>query len=630
MKLGYLLVCMMLVVGALAAIPASADSVDSESCSVLIDFGDGTVHWADVTVDEEMNAFNVTIEAADQMGITVNYSESDYGILLNGFDGVQSQWPNEFWHFWTWNSSTDQWEIATQGAADVSAADQEAIAWNYERGFPGQEPMATPDNRQPWTSFRHDLSNSGYLGVESPQSSELMWSTNLSNGNIDSSVVTAHGKIYVVTEGIYNWSSYQYEQSPKAYCMDSDGEILWQSEFGGAGYQIGSPLLINDMMIVPSTDGKIYAFDSGNGTLVWSFSTATSWTGVTSSPIIYREQIIFGGGDGSVYSLATNGSLLWKTSIASSIYFSSPAADDGTVYIGSEDGELHAVAANGSGEIWNATVEGKVRSSPLLLEDKIVVTYSMYQDFVAVDGGIAAFSYSGEELWNTTINATSSSPALTPEGIAATSVEGLKMISEQGDIIWELDVNAAVKGSPTVGESSIYIATYEAQSRVLGVDFEGDVIWSKLLEPEFPEHYSMSSPTLTEGVMYVSADNGYVYAFGNLLPTASFQVSTKNLTVFLDANESFDSEGTVEYSWDLDDGNHSEGVTVAHTYGAPGNYTIKLTVTDNEGTQDTVSKKITVTAPMEDQSSNGEIIVGVVLLGGVVVVMLGYILLGKR
>ena len=54
-----------------------------------------------------------------------------------------------------------------------------------------------------------------------------------------------------------------------------------------------------------------------------------SWTGVTSSPIVYRDQIIIASGDGNVTALALNGTKLWNTKIASSIYFSSPSAKDG-------------------------------------------------------------------------------------------------------------------------------------------------------------------------------------------------------------------------------------------------------------------------------------------------------------
>jgi len=517
----------MLIVGCLALIPISGNGQgigdDQDSCAVLIDFGNGMIKWGDVEVWEGMNAFNATLEAAEVMDVEVLYFESEFGVLIDGFNSVMGQWPDEYWHLWIWNSTTQSWEMAATGAVDVQVEGVQAIAWIYVSGWPGVPPLATPDHRYPWAMFRHDLSNTGNAGIEGPTTGELLWSRNLNNGRIDTTVVTANQSIYVVTEGVFDWTSSEYDSPPKVLCLDPDGDLIWESSFGGEGYQIASPLLAGDLILVPSTDGTLYAFNSKNGMEAWNYTTGASWTGITSSPILYREQVIFGSGDGKLYSLALNGTLLWDVQLASSIYFSSPAAADGVVYIGSEDGNLHAVASNGT-ELWNASIaEGdniKIRSSPLLMEDQIVVGYAIYDGFVAIDGGIAALSYEGEMLWNTIVNATSSSPALTAAGVAVTSSEGLKMLSEDGDVLWTFDAGAPIKGSPTVSEEAIYVVTYAPQSTVFAVDFTGEEMWSLALEPELPEHYSMSSPTISDDVLYVAADNGYLYAFGEVPPVA--------------------------------------------------------------------------------------------------------------
>jgi YVTN family beta-propeller protein len=63
---------------------------------------------------------------------------------------------------------------------------------------------------------------------------------------------------------------------------------------------------------------------------------------------------------------------------------------------------------------------------------------------------------------------------------------------------------------------------------------------------------------------------------------------------------SFDANATTyqpiasSYTWDFGDGTTSTGVTAAHTYSTPGNYTATLTVLFSDGIQKTVSKAITV------------------------------------
>jgi PKD repeat protein len=74
----------------------------------------------------------------------------------------------------------------------------------------------------------------------------------------------------------------------------------------------------------------------------------------------------------------------------------------------------------------------------------------------------------------------------------------------------------------------------------------------------------------------------------NQAPTASFSVGPAGVSAptAFNASGSSDSDGSVAlYSWDFGDGSTlaDGGATPAHTYAAAGTYTVKLTVTDNEG-----------------------------------------------
>jgi YVTN family beta-propeller protein len=74
----------------------------------------------------------------------------------------------------------------------------------------------------------------------------------------------------------------------------------------------------------------------------------------------------------------------------------------------------------------------------------------------------------------------------------------------------------------------------------------------------------------------------------NQAPTASFSVGPAGAAVptTFNASGSSDSDGSVaHYSWDFGDGTAlaDGGPTPAHVYAVPGDYTVKLTVTDNEG-----------------------------------------------
>lgn len=67
-------------------------------------------------------------------------------------------------------------------------------------------------------------------------------------------------------------------------------------------------------------------------------------------------------------------------------------------------------------------------------------------------------------------------------------------------------------------------------------------------------------------------------------------------TVAFDASASIaPSGGSIDaYAWDFGDGNSGTGRTVAHTYESDGEYTVTLTVTDNEGNTESVTEVVTL------------------------------------
>ena len=81
-------------------------------------------------------------------------------------------------------------------------------------------------------------------------------------------------------------------------------------------------------------------------------------------------------------------------------------------------------------------------------------------------------------------------------------------------------------------------------------------------------------------------------------PVASFLESSESLMVgetVIFASTSTDLDGyIVSWLWDFGDGSYGKGSSVTHAYAKAGNYSVALTVTDNQGLQDSCSKVITV------------------------------------
>lgn len=90
----------------------------------------------------------------------------------------------------------------------------------------------------------------------------------------------------------------------------------------------------------------------------------------------------------------------------------------------------------------------------------------------------------------------------------------------------------------------------------------------------------------------------------NQSPTAEFTVSPSSSpetgeSVTFDASNSSDPDGAINnYEWSIDSATYT-GETVEHTFEDFDQYTVKLTVTDNDGATDTTTQLIHTTVPTE-------------------------------
>src|SRR5690606_30423792 len=78
-------------------------------------------------------------------------------------------------------------------------------------------------------------------------------------------------------------------------------------------------------------------------------------------------------------------------------------------------------------------------------------------------------------------------------------------------------------------------------------------------------------------------------------PSASFALVVDGLSVSFDGSGSSAGGVPIEsYAWAFGDGQSGTGVSVEHTYGEAGSYTVELTVTDENGLSDTATETVDV------------------------------------
>ncbi|SDH23127.1 PKD repeat-containing protein [Microbacterium sp. 77mftsu3.1] len=84
----------------------------------------------------------------------------------------------------------------------------------------------------------------------------------------------------------------------------------------------------------------------------------------------------------------------------------------------------------------------------------------------------------------------------------------------------------------------------------------------------------------------------------NSPPTAAFTPTVTGMSVSVTGAASSDTDGTISsYAWAFGDGGTASGATASHTYERSGEYTVTLTVTDDDGATDVKTATVTIEAP---------------------------------
>lgn len=208
---------------------------------------------------------------------------------------------------------------------------------------------------------------------------------------------------------------------------------------------------------------------------------------VVSSPVIVGDVVYVGTGGGSLLALErASGKTRWTYAAGSPIH-SSPAFADGRVFVASRDGGLHAVSARDGKRVWLVRT-GTTLPFPWGHEsgDKYVSSAVVVPGFVIFGAG-DGYVY-----------------ALDPA---------------RGTQRWRAKTEGRVRGTPAVANGSVYVGSFDGRVYAFDLatgrqrwryDTEGAGLQSKQFG--FDRRSVQSSPAVANGVVYVGARDGFLYA----------------------------------------------------------------------------------------------------------------------
>lgn len=275
-------------------------------------------------------------------------------------------------------------------------------------------------------------------------------------------VLTADGQLLVGSEG----------NNHELVSIDPEtGRDNWSAPFMGAkGRWVASPLVYNDTIYAPNSDGFLYVLDMNGkqisdpielGGALWA-------TPVTDGTYIYvtsldhhlhiidpasgktREPVALGGalpgsptvGEGGVYvgSFASNVEFITpegkhKTlATAQDWLWGAPALDNGTLYYADLSGYLYALDIASGRQHWNELKpDGPIVASPLVVGDRIYVV---------------------------------------------TEAGSFLSLDRDGKIVWEKNLGGKIYTTPALSGDMILVAPYQADFALAAYDAEGKQAWT--------------------------------------------------------------------------------------------------------------------------------------------------------
>ncbi|HUU55101.1 MAG TPA: PQQ-binding-like beta-propeller repeat protein [Armatimonadota bacterium] len=276
--------------------------------------------------------------------------------------------------------------------------------------------------------------------------------------------------------------------------------VQWVFSMGADPMNVARPVIQNDRVYV-SHKGILHCLDNVTGAEKWKFEPENA--AVTTGPVPWKNLIIVGATDATVYGLDANtGDPVWERICASTIA-PDPLLLDGMLLVGAGQ-MVYALSPETGDASWICSLTSTAKSGPF--------SDGSMAYFLCQDGTVQCVDASqGRYRWTSRLRTGPRTfrPLVASQRVIVASGNRVYGVARSGAIAWTAEMSAGVGGAPTLVDDLLYVPCVDGRIYLL---------YARSGAPrhsiEYQVDHSLTAPpAVTETVVAAGSANALVYVF---------------------------------------------------------------------------------------------------------------------
>jgi outer membrane protein assembly factor BamB len=347
-----------------------------------------------------------------------------------------------------------------------------------------------PLSAQDWPLFRGDARMSGVRAKMLPETLEEIWAFKCAD-SIETAPAIVGNVVYIASMDKF------------LYAVDlQTGKQIWKTQLGSMK---AAPSYHEGRIYVGDVEGKFFAVDAKTGSKIWTFETNGE---ITASANFYKDRILIGSHDSTLYALTLEGKKAWEMKIDGPVNGTAAVVGDRTFVAGC-DSLLHVIDIGTGKSLGTVDLGGQAAATAAVVDDMVYVG-TMANQVVGVNWKTLkkGWEFEAKRRQQPFYSSAAVTNSLVVIGSRDKKIYALDR--ETGKEKWNFVTEGMVDASPVIVGNRVYVGTLSNTGEFYVLDLgNGRKVQEITLDSAVT-----GSAAVGEGFLLVGTEKGTLYKLG--------------------------------------------------------------------------------------------------------------------